>query len=354
MVKGIAIDGGTVQVQIALTVAGCPLRDEITSGSPTRCRPSTASRSVDVGFTVMTDEERAAVRAAPARRPGGDRRLASRPTATPRAGPSRSPTRRRAPGCCSSRRARAASASRRSPTNLAVALAQRGRSRRRRRRRRLGLLDPADARRRPAAGRDRLDARAARGHGVRVISMGFFAEEDQPVIWRGPMLHKALEQFLTDVFWDEPDFLVVDLPPGTGDVSISLAQFLPRAEVYVVTTPQPAAQKVAQRAGFMAARCNLDGQGRHREHELVHRRRRQALRALRRRRRPGAGRPARGAAARPGAAACPRCARAATRASRSSAVDPGSEAGKAFAEIARRIDEELAPTRRGHKELRLI
>ena len=65
-------------------------------------------------------------------------------------------------------------------------------------------------------------------HGVRAISMGFFAEEDQPVIWRGPMLHKALEQFLTDVFWDEPDFLVVDLPPGTGDVSISMAQYLPQ------------------------------------------------------------------------------------------------------------------------------
>ena len=80
-------------------------------------------------------------------------------------------------------------------------------------------------------------------HGVRCISMGFFAQEDQPVIWRGPMLHKALEQFLTDVYWDEPDFLVIDLPPGTGDIALSLAQFLPRAEVYVVTTPQPAAQR---------------------------------------------------------------------------------------------------------------
>ena len=69
-------------------------------------------------------------------------------------------------------------------------------------------------------------------HGVRCISMGFFAQEDQPVIWRGPMLHKALEQFLTDVFWDEPDFLVVDLPPGTGDISISLAQFLPRGRCW--------------------------------------------------------------------------------------------------------------------------
>jgi ATP-binding protein involved in chromosome partitioning len=98
-------------------------------------------------------------------------------------------------------------------------------------------------------------------NGVNCISMGFFAEEDQPVIWRGPMLHKALEQFLTDVFWDEPDFLVVDLPPGTGDISISLAGFLPRAEVYVVTTPQPAAQRVAQRAAFMAQKVNLEVRG---------------------------------------------------------------------------------------------
>jgi ATP-binding protein involved in chromosome partitioning len=97
--------------------------------------------------------------------------------------------------------------------------------------------------------------------GVRCISMGFFAKEDQPVIWRGPMLHKALEQFLTDVFWDDPDFLLVDLPPGTGDISLSLAQFLPRAEVYVVTTPQAAAQKVAQRAGFMAQKVDLEVKG---------------------------------------------------------------------------------------------
>jgi len=98
-------------------------------------------------------------------------------------------------------------------------------------------------------------------HGVKMISMGFFAEEDQPVIWRGPMLHKALEQFLTDVFWDDPDYLLIDLPPGTGDISLSLAQFLPNSEVYVVTTPQPAAQRVAQRAAFMAAKVNLKVNG---------------------------------------------------------------------------------------------
>ncbi|MGH9022110.1 MAG: Mrp/NBP35 family ATP-binding protein [Acidimicrobiia bacterium] len=94
-------------------------------------------------------------------------------------------------------------------------------------------------------------------HGVRLISMGFFTGEDQPVIWRGPMLHKALEQFLTDVYWGEPEYLVVDMPPGTGDVSLSMSQFLPRAEVIVVTTPQPAAQKVAQRAAYMAQKVNL-------------------------------------------------------------------------------------------------
>jgi ATP-binding protein involved in chromosome partitioning len=95
-------------------------------------------------------------------------------------------------------------------------------------------------------------------HGVRLISMGFFAPEDQAVVWRGPMLHKALEQFLTDVYWGEPDFLVVDMPPGTGDIALSMAQFLPRAEVVVVTTPQPAAQVVARRAAAMARRVNLD------------------------------------------------------------------------------------------------
>jgi ATP-binding protein involved in chromosome partitioning len=93
---------------------------------------------------------------------------------------------------------------------------------------------------------------------VRCISIGYFVPQGQAIIWRGPMLHKALEQFLTDVFWDDPDFLIVDLPPGTGDISLSLAQFLPRAEVYVVTTPQPAAQKVAKRAAETAQRFDLE------------------------------------------------------------------------------------------------
>ena len=87
--------------------------------------------------------------------------------------------------------------------------------------------------------------------------MGFFVPEETPVIWRGPMLHKAIEQFLGDVYWGDLDFLLCDLPPGTGDVSISLASFLPGASMLVVTTPQEAARKVAERAGKMAERTNL-------------------------------------------------------------------------------------------------
>ncbi len=98
-------------------------------------------------------------------------------------------------------------------------------------------------------------------HGVRCISMGFFVEEDQAVMWRGPMLHKALEQFLVDVYWGPLDFLVLDLPPGTGDVAMSIAQFVPRAEVLVVTTPQAAAERVAQRAAVLARQLRLPVRG---------------------------------------------------------------------------------------------
>ncbi len=89
------------------------------------------------------------------------------------------------------------------------------------------------------------------------MSVGLLTEESAPVIWRGPMLHKMLEQFVTDVFWDQPEVLVVDMPPGTGDVSLSLARLLPDAAVVIVTTPQPAAQRVAQRAAYMARQVKL-------------------------------------------------------------------------------------------------
>jgi ATP-binding protein involved in chromosome partitioning len=95
-------------------------------------------------------------------------------------------------------------------------------------------------------------------HGVKVMSIGFFVEEDAAVVWRGPMLHKALTQFLEDVAWGELDYLLVDLPPGTGDVSMTLAQLLPQAKFVIVTTPQPTAQKVARRAAQMAGKVSLE------------------------------------------------------------------------------------------------
>jgi ATP-binding protein involved in chromosome partitioning len=98
-------------------------------------------------------------------------------------------------------------------------------------------------------------------HGVRCLSMGYFVPDDQPVIWRGPMLHKAIQQFLTDAYWGQPDFVLVDMPPGTGDVALTLAQVMPRAEIIVVTTPQAAAQRVAQRSAFAARRLKLSVRG---------------------------------------------------------------------------------------------
>lgn len=145
--------------------------------------------------------------------------------------------------------------------NLAVALARQGRS--------VGLLDAdiygfSTPR---MLGIDRPPLTVGHtllppvAHGVRVISMGFFVDEDRGVAWRGPMLHKAIEQFLVDVHWGSPDYLVVDMPPGTGDVALSLGQHLPSAEVYVVTTPQPAAQRVAQRSAALARQLRLPVRG---------------------------------------------------------------------------------------------
>ena len=98
-------------------------------------------------------------------------------------------------------------------------------------------------------------------NGVRCLSMGYFVPDDTPVIWRGPMLHKALEQFLVDAYWGEPDYLLVDMPPGTGDVTLSLGQYLTKTEVYVVTTPQPAAERVAQRSAYAARKLKLAVRG---------------------------------------------------------------------------------------------
>jgi ATP-binding protein involved in chromosome partitioning len=98
-------------------------------------------------------------------------------------------------------------------------------------------------------------------NGVRCLSMGYFVPDDTPVIWRGPMLHKALEQFLVDAYWGEPDYLLIDMPPGTGDVTLSLGQYLTKTEVFVVTTPQPAAERVAQRSAYAARKLKLAVRG---------------------------------------------------------------------------------------------
>jgi ATP-binding protein involved in chromosome partitioning len=260
MVRTIRVTGSHVDVQIALTVPGCPLKAEI-SGSVSAAVASLGGiDTVGVDFTVMTDEERETLRLG----------LHGDPAASAGTNPAHGHAEGRAipfAEANSSTRVLLIASGKGGvgkssvTTNLAVALSARGRD--------VAVVD-ADVwgfsiprmlgvSRPPTVIDDMLIPPEA--HGVRCISMGFFADEDQPVIWRGPMLHKALEQFLTDVYWDEPDYLLVDLPPGTGDISISLAGFLPTAEMYVVTTPQPVAQRVAQRAAFMAEKVHLKVHG---------------------------------------------------------------------------------------------
>jgi ATP-binding protein involved in chromosome partitioning len=260
MVRDVGIDGSAVAVTIVLTVPGCPLRNEIQRRVTEALTGLDGIDTVDLSWAHMTDEERAELRQRLHGDPGAT--AGSQPAhghAEGRAIPFADPQSRTRVLLIASGKGGVGKSS--LTTNLAVALAQRGRS--------VAVVDAdvwgfsiprmlgVD---RPPTVIDQMII-PPEAHGVKCISMGFFAKEDTPVIWRGPMLHKALEQFLTDVFWDDPDFLVVDLPPGTGDISLSLAQFLPTAEVYVVTTPQPAAQRVAQRAAFMAQKVQLDVKG---------------------------------------------------------------------------------------------
>ncbi len=352
MVRAVSIEGPSVMVQVALTVAGCPLRNEIDRRVTAAVEALPGVERCSIDFTVMSDEDRARVRemlhgnpSATAGTHQGHGHAEGR--ATPFADPS-SRTR-----CLLIASGKGGVGKSSVTTNLSIALANRGHS--------VAVVD-ADVwgfsipR---MLGVDRpptvIDSMLVppEVHGVRCISMGFFAEEDQPVIWRGPMLHKALEQFLTDVFWDDPDFLVVDLPPGTGDISLSLAQFLPRAEVYVVTTPQPAAQKVAQRAAFMAQRVQLDVKGvienmswftgdDGTRYEIF-----------------GAG----GGGELATRLGVPLVGQVplvpALREGSDSghpivAEDPDSEAARVFAAIAETIDVSLAPTRRHHPELKIV
>src|SRR5256885_3638355 len=242
MVRDVRIEGGDVTIGIALTVAGCPLRSSFEQQVAQALAPVDGVQHVSLEFGVMTPEERSALtarlRGSVTERTKGiqlDRTTRVIAVASGKGGVGKSTL----------------------SANLAAAFAQLGQ--------RTGILD-ADVYghsiphllgvdQKPVAV-DRMIVPPVRGD-LKLMSIGFFLDDNQPVMWRGPMLHRALEQFLTDVHWGELDTLVGDMPPGTGDVSISLGQLLPRAEAVIVTTPQPLAQEIAARAALMAQKTNM-------------------------------------------------------------------------------------------------
>lgn len=353
MIRSIRVDDSSVGVLIALSVPDNPVKEEIERSVRTAVSAMVVDQKVDVEFTALNDEERRDLRI----------KLHGDPSATAgsqqahghaegRSIPFADPASKTRVLLIASGKGGVGKSS--VTTNLAIALAQRDGKR-------VAVVD-ADVWgfsiprmlgvERPPVLIDQMIVPPL-AYGVNCISMGFFVDEDQPVIWRGPMLHKALEQFLTDVYWDEPDYLVVDLPPGTGDISISLAQFLPRAELYVVTTPQEAAQKVAQRAAFMAEKVRLDVKGvienmswftgdDGKRYEIFG---------------SGGGQdladkidvPLLGQIP-----LVPKLREGGDRGSPIVAVDPESEAAQAFAKIAEAIDVDLAPTRRYNPALKIL
>jgi ATP-binding protein involved in chromosome partitioning len=242
MVRDVTVRGGDVAVTIALTVAGCPLRSSFEQQVSQALAPVAGVERVSLDFDVMSPEEKAALttklRGDVTERTKGislDRSTRVIAIASGKGGVGKSSL----------------------TVNLAAAFNRLGQK--------VGILD-ADVyghsvphllgiRQRPVVV-DRMIVPPVQ-NGMKLMSIGFFLDDNSPVMWRGPMLHRALEQFLSDVHWGELDTLLVDMPPGTGDVSISLGQLLPRAEAIVVTTPQPLAQEVAARAALMAQKTNM-------------------------------------------------------------------------------------------------
>ncbi|MCK9925510.1 Mrp/NBP35 family ATP-binding protein [Frankia sp. AgPm24] len=232
------LDDGSVSVTVLLTVSGCPMRDEIISRVSRAVGAVEGVRSVQVDLQVMSDEQRSALHT---KLRGG-----IAPKVIPFAQPG---SMTRVYGIASGKGGVGKSSI---TVNLAAAMARSGLS--------VGVLD-ADIYGhsvprmlgidRPPTQVDKM-IMPPQAHGVRVISTGMFTRGNEPVTWRGPMLHRALEQFLSDVFWGDLDVLLLDLPPGTGDIAISLAQLVPSSELLVVTTPQLAATEVAERAGTIA------------------------------------------------------------------------------------------------------
>jgi ATP-binding protein involved in chromosome partitioning len=239
MVKDVRVQpDGRVEVAVYLTIAACPLRDRITTDVTTAVSAVPGVTGVRVELDVMSDQQRAELR----KSLRGGAEEARIPFAEPG-----SLTR---VYCVASGKGGVGKSS--VTVNLAVAMAARGLS--------VGVVD-ADIyghsvpRMLGATGRPTQVERMIMppsAHGVKVMSIAMFTKDNTPVVWRGPMLHRALQQFLADVFWGDLDILLLDLPPGTGDIAISVAQLLPNAELLVVTTPQQAAAEVAERAGAMA------------------------------------------------------------------------------------------------------
>jgi ATP-binding protein involved in chromosome partitioning len=239
MVKDVTVAAdGTAKVAVWLTVAGCPMRDTITSRVTTAVSAVPGIRDVQVELDVMSDAQRTALR-----------QQLRGTTEEPRI-PFAEPGSLTRVYCIASGKGGVGKSS--VTVNLAVAMADRGLS--------VGVVD-ADIYGHSVPGMLGTTARPTQvekmimpptAHGVKVISIGMFTKDNTPVVWRGPMLHRALQQFLADVFWGDLDVLLMDLPPGTGDIAISVAQLIPNAEILVVTTPQRAAAEVAQRAGSIA------------------------------------------------------------------------------------------------------
>jgi ATP-binding protein involved in chromosome partitioning len=240
MVRSATVDqAGAVKVELLLTVAGCPLRDKLRTDITAAVSAVPGVTGVEIDFGVMSQEQRQELQT---RLRGG----ATPEPVIPFAQPG---SRTRVYAVASGKGGVGKSSV---TVNLAAALAARGLS--------VGVVD-ADiyghsvprmlgAEGKPTRVEDMIMPPQA--HGVKVISIGMFTAGNAAVVWRGPMLHRALQQFLADVYWGDLDVLLLDLPPGTGDVAISLAQLLPNAEILVVTTPQTAAAEVAERAGAIA------------------------------------------------------------------------------------------------------
>ncbi len=246
MVRAVTVHPtGVVDVTVSLTTPGCPIRSHFSTGVEGAIRALDGVADVNVEFDVLNDTQKSAIQTKLGRVSLPQGALAQVSDVI----------------CVGSGKGGVGKST--LTANLAAALTAEGR--------RVGVLD-ADVwgysiPRMLGLGADRPKVSAQRkiipleAHGIAVMSIGFFVEEDAAVVWRGPMLHKALTQFLEDVDWGKLDHLLVDLPPGTGDVSMTLAQLLPQASFLIVTTPQPAAQRVARRAAEMATKVNLDVAG---------------------------------------------------------------------------------------------